>query len=319
MSAAAHKTIWYPFTQHKHLTPDKITVIDSAQGDYFQTLAPPPTTSTTSTTETTPPPPAPAQPTPNRDDPNPGSLLLHPSFDGSASWWTQGLGHGSPQLALAAAYAAGRYGHVMFAEAAHEPALALAEALLRGLRGGGGSGGGAGGNNRRLARAFFSDNGSTGVEVAVKMALRAARGRYGWEGRGKTGEGKVGVLGLRGSYHGDTIGAMDCSEPGVFNEKVEWYEGKGLWFAYPVVEYRRGEWVVEVPEEMRHLCGGRERFRYSSLSAVFDVVTREQGQQGRIYEQFITATLERLAAQGRKFGALMLEPVVLGAGGMLLV
>ncbi|SPQ27126.1 bc58ca73-f959-41e4-8e78-16159de37723 [Thermothielavioides terrestris] len=308
MSAAAHKTIWYPFTQHKHLTPDKITVIDSAQGDYFQTLAPPPTTSTTSATETTtpPPPPPPAQPTstPNRDDPNPGSLL-HPSFDGSASWWTQGLGHGSPQLALAAAYAAGRYGHVMFAEAAHEPALALAEALLCGL------------GNRRLARAFFSDNGSTGVEVAVKMALRAARGRYGWDG--SAGEGKVGVLGLRGSYHGDTIGAMDCSEPGVFNEKVEWYEGKGFWFAYPVVEYRRGEWVVEVPVEMRHLCGGCERFRYSSLSEVFDVVSREQGPQGRVYEQFITATLERLAAQGRQFGALMLEPVVLGAGGMLLV
>ncbi|KAH6844740.1 pyridoxal phosphate-dependent transferase [Chaetomium sp. MPI-CAGE-AT-0009] len=242
-------------------------------------------------------------PNPNHTH-HPPTTLLQPSFDGSASWWTQGLGHGNAKLSLAAAYAAGRYGHVMFAEAVHEPALALAEALLAGM------------GNARLARAFFSDNGSTGVEVAVKMALRAARLRYGWEGA--SGE-RLGVLGLRGSYHGDTIGAMDCSEPCVFNEKVEWYEGRGFWFGYPVVEYSEGAWRVRWPAEMRGLAGGRESVDYASLSAVFDVEARESGEEGRIYEEFILTTLGKLASQGQKFGALMIEPVVLGAGGMLLV
>jgi dethiobiotin synthetase/adenosylmethionine--8-amino-7-oxononanoate aminotransferase len=299
MSTTASQKIWYPFTQQKHLTPDKITVIDSAQGSYFHTLVPQQQQPPTQATATAPAP------------------LLQPSFDGSASWWTQGLGHGNPSLALAAAYAAGRYGHVMFAEAVHEPALALAETLLAGM------GMGMGG---RLARAFFSDNGSTGVEVAVKLALRAARGRYGWVPggemmgeKGKGGDG-VGVLGLRDSYHGDTIGAMDCSEPGVFNEKVEWYEGKGYWFEYPVVEFAGGVWKVEfLPRTVVKGVEGPTGSSYPSLSAVFDLEAREGRGEARGYEQFIRATLERLAAEGRKFGALMLEPVVLGAGGMMLV
>jgi dethiobiotin synthetase/adenosylmethionine--8-amino-7-oxononanoate aminotransferase len=52
-------------------------------------------------------------------------------------------------------------------------------------------------------RVFYSDNGSTGIEVALKMALRATGRRYGWEG--ELG-GDVGVIGLRGGYHGDTVG-----------------------------------------------------------------------------------------------------------------
>jgi len=51
-------------------------------------------------------------------------------------------------------------------------------------------------------RVFYSDNGSTGMEVGLKMALRASGVRYGWNG--EMG-GDVGVIGLRGSYHGDTV------------------------------------------------------------------------------------------------------------------
>jgi dethiobiotin synthetase/adenosylmethionine--8-amino-7-oxononanoate aminotransferase len=118
---------------------------------------------------------------------------------------------------------------------------------------------------------------------------------------------------------------MDCSEPCVFNEKVEWYEGRGFWFEYPVVEYcgGRGGWVVKYSAEMmRDTDGdvGRESSAaYPSLSAIFDVEGRDLSGEGRFYEEFITATLRRLAAQGQRFGALMIEPVVLGAGGMLLV
>ncbi|KAJ1327008.1 bifunctional dethiobiotin synthetase [Microdochium nivale] len=281
MNQKANDTIWYPFTQQKLLDPSQITTIDSAHGDFFQVLDPHAADETQTTTTTTTP-------------------LLQPAFDGSASWWTQGLGHGNPQLTLAAAYAAGRYGHVMFASSVHEPALALAEALLENMR------------NPRLTRVFYSDNGSTGCEVATKMALRAARVRYGWSARDK-----VGILGLRGSYHGDTMGAMDCSEPGVFNEKVEWYTGKGHWLDFPTVRCVDGGWRVDVPSSL-HADLGSEGETFGSLDAVFRLDERVGGATHRLYQSHILRELQRLVGEGHKFGALMLEPVVLGAGGMIL-
>ncbi|GME64889.1 putative bifunctional dethiobiotin synthetase adenosylmethionine-8-amino-7-oxononanoate aminotransferase protein [Neofusicoccum parvum] len=285
MSKDAHDTIWYPFTQQKLLPPEKITAIDSAHGDFFQTFNPAPGETELSGKML---PPAP-------------NSFLRASFDGSASWWTQGLGHANPQLTLAAAYAAGRYGHVMFAEAVHAPALQLAKMLLAGSR------------NPRLARVFYSDNGSTGIEVAVKMALRAARVRYGWGPREE-----LGVLGLKGSYHGDTMGAMDCSEPCTYNEKVEWYRGKGFWFDFPTVKMTGGKWIVEVPDTLKESLGASST-EFKSLDDVFDVEARDASEQCRRYEKFITETLAQLQKQGQKFGALILEPIVLGAGGMLFV
>ncbi|KAF2144808.1 uncharacterized protein K452DRAFT_147692 [Aplosporella prunicola CBS 121167] len=281
MSSRAYDQIWWPFTQQKLLSPSTITSIDSANDDFFQTFQ--------------------QQSAGQSEDlpaASPVKPLIKPSFDGSASWWTQGLGHANPKLTLAAAYAAGRYGHVMFAEAVHEPALGLAELLLNEMQ------------NPRLQRVFFSDNGSTGTEVAVKMALRAARTRYGWDA-----SEDLGILGLKGSYHGDTIGAMDCAEPCTYNEKIEWYSGKGFWFDFPTVKMVDGKWIVEVPETLQEALGPSQSF--NSLDEIFDLETRVKGLACKQYEQFITATLEKLAAQGRKFGALMLEPVVLGAGGML--
>ena len=277
LAGRAHKHIWYPFTQQSLLGPKDIMTIDSAHGDYFQTLAPP------------------ARKDGAQDEP-----LLRSSFDGSASWWTQGLGHSNPQLTLAAAYAAGRYGHVMFAGTVHEPAMTLAETLLGGMQ------------NPRMSRVFYSDNGSTGIESAVKMGLRAARLRYGWG----PGDG-LGILGLRGGYHGDTMGAMDCAEPGPYNEKIEWYEGKGYWFDYPTVLCKDGKWSVTVNEGLTEDIGSGSG--YGSLHDIFDVEAREQRGEHQRYEAYIKATLTRLQQQGRKFGSLILEPIVLGAGGMELV
>lgn len=293
MASRAHRNIWWPFTQQSLLQPKNITVIDSAHGDYFQTLVPQG---------------KPAVPTTTTDRPDQSSQqgLLRSSFDGSASWWTQGLGHGNPQLTLAAAHAAGRYGHVMFASAIHKPALELAEALLRAVQ------------NPRLTRVFYTDNGSTGVEVAIKMALRSTRVRY-HPGEEATDapENKLGVVGLKGSYHGDTMGAMDSSEPCAFNEKTEWYQGRGYWFDYPTVLCTDGKWQTVVPGELEaHLGHGRG---FDSLNDIFDIATRESRNEHLAYEAYIQRTLQDLRNRGHRFGALILEPVVLGAGGMVLV
>ncbi|KAJ5263398.1 Pyridoxal phosphate-dependent transferase major region subdomain 2 [Penicillium angulare] len=271
MTEKAKDLIWYPFTQHQGMQAKDITVIDSAHDDYFQTF-------------------------------NSGSTdsELRPTFDASASWWTQGLGHGNPDLSLSAAYAAGRYGHVMFAGAVHEPALSLASDLLETL------------DNPRFRKVFYTDNGSTGMEVAIKMGLRAACDRYGWD----ASQEKINILGLKGSYHGDTIGVMDCSEPSTYNKKVEWYRGRGHWFDFPLVKMVNGKWKVEVPAELKEDLGSDAEF--SSLGSVFDLNNRLSSEASDRYKAYIHRTIKDLVeTHGMKFGALILEPVILGAGGML--
>lgn len=260
LPASAESIIWHPFRQHA--IPQKLLTIDSAYGDYFQG------------TETVP---------------DKGEAL-RPFFDGSASWWTQGLGHGNVDLALTAAHAAGRYGHVMFASAVHAPAVDLSTKLLSLLK------------NPRLSRVFFSDNGSTGVEVALKMALRSASKRYGW-----SRDEPLGVLGLKGSYHGDCIGAMNCSEPNVYNETVDWYRPWGWWFEVPSLKLKNGAWVLE--SELGDIS-------FPNMSAIFNF--NQRAEHATRYRESILATLTRLT-KSRKFGALICEPIVMGAGGMVFV
>ncbi|KAL2828150.1 putative bifunctional diaminopelargonate synthase [Aspergillus cavernicola] len=273
MASRAQKTIWYPFTQHHGMAARDITPIDSAYDDFFQTYTP-------------------------EDSGQQGKLQA--TFDGSASWWTQGLGHGNPGLALSAAYAAGRYGHVMFPGNIHEPALSLAELLLQTV------------GNPRLQKVFYTDNGSTGMEVALKMGLRATCDRYGWD----ASQEQINILGLKGSYHGDTIGVMDCSEPSTYNQRVEWYRGRGHWFDFPLVKLSQGIWRVEIPEVLRESLGADQEL--PSLDAVFDLEKRVSSDAGARYKKYIFDTIEQLVLeQGKKFGALIMEPIILGAGGML--
>lgn len=277
MAARAHKVIWYPFTQHQEVKSKDITVIESAYGDYFQTL----------------------KISPEIDKKN-ESHMLQSTFDGSASWWTQGLGHGNPDLALSAAHAAGKYGHVMFAGAVHKPALTLAELLLQSL------------GNQRLRRVFYTDNGSTGMEVAIKMALRASCLRYDWDSSTED----IKILGLKGSYHGDTIGVMDCSEPSTYNKKVEWYRGRGYWFDFPTIGMKDKQWHVTVPDMLVQELGEGEYFE--SLDEIFDLDKRIRSPTGQRYTNFIKETLYELVRKhGFKFGALIMEPIILGAGGMI--
>ncbi|PGH17409.1 dethiobiotin synthase [Polytolypa hystricis UAMH7299] len=277
MAARANDVIWYPFTQHQLVSPSNISVIDSAYGDCFQTFTNKPADGDTTNNE-----------------------VLQFSFDGSASWWTQGLGHGNPDLSLSAAYAAGRYGHVMLPGGIHEPALSLAEDLIDLLE------------NPRLKRVFYSDNGSTGMEIALKMGLRVSCDRYGWD----ASQEEVGILGLSGSYHGDTIGTMDCSEPSTYNKRVEWYRGRGYWFKFPTVKMCKGQWVVEVPEELQeHLFDNKT---FSSLGSVFNLEHRKESDAAYLYRDYIKSTLQELVQRdSRKFGALIIEPLILGAGGMI--
>lgn len=278
-------SIWWPFVQHSHFTQEAdINVIDSAVADTFSVYKG------------------------HRSNHSQQNTLLEPQFDGSASWWTQGVGHAHPSLALAAARAAGRYGHVMFPQATHLPALKLAERLIQ-------SGPGKG----WASRAFFSDDGSTGMEVAIKMALRAfaVRESGGLDSRVKRRD--LGVLGLKGSYHGDTIGAMDACEEGVYTS--EWHEAKGFWFDPPTVSIQKGEAFVSLPPAITSHLGekGSDR-KMESLQAIYDVEERLKTSLAVDYRTYIEHTLRQLKEQsGHTLAALVLEPIVMGAGGMIFV
>jgi len=125
---------------------------------------------------------------------------LETVFDGPASWWTQGVDEKLHiVLNRAIAYGAGRYSHVLFPENATEVSLELASRLLKGVGKGWAS------------RVFYSDNGSTAVEVAIKMALRKYMHDHKLASLPEQDLSKLefSVLGLNGSYHGDTLAAMD--------------------------------------------------------------------------------------------------------------
>ncbi len=147
------------------------------------------------------------------------------------------------------------------------------------------------------------------MEVAIKMALTATCERYGYSEEDKS---KLGVIGLKGSYHGDTIGAMDASEPSTYNEKVHWYKGRGYWFDFPEVKCKNGKWIISPPEEMRRAI---ERFsddmnlEFDTLHEVFDVKKRQSSSvYHSAYEVFIERKLEQLVKEkGMRFGALVME------------
>ncbi len=115
-------------------------------------------------------------------------------IDAISSGWTTLHGHAHPMIASAIAAQAHSFGQVSFATFTHEPAVRLAEQLATITPPG-------------LTRTFFSDNGSTSVEVALKMALQF------WANRGET---RKLIVAFENAYHGETFGAMAVSGRGVW-------------------------------------------------------------------------------------------------------
>jgi adenosylmethionine---8-amino-7-oxononanoate aminotransferase len=115
-------------------------------------------------------------------------------LDAISSWWVNLHGHAHPKIAAAIFEQAKKLEHIIFAGFTHEPAIQLAENLIKILPG-------------DFAKIFYSDNGSTSTEVALKMSIQ-----YWWN----KGLKKNKILAFRNSYHGDTFGAMSVSDRGVF-------------------------------------------------------------------------------------------------------
>ena len=116
-------------------------------------------------------------------------------LDGISSWWVNIHGHAHPKLNQALSDQARALEHVVFANCTHRPAVELAERLVAILPPG-------------LTRVFYSDNGSTAVEVAVKLACQY------WQNIDQPRR-RV-LVTLHHAYHGDTVGAMSVSDDSIF-------------------------------------------------------------------------------------------------------
>ncbi len=168
-------------------------------------------------------------------------------FDAISSWWVITHGHRHPAVMAAINSATQTLDQVIFAEYTHEAAEDLARGLIALAPPG-------------LSHVFYSDSGSTAVEVALKMALGYFHNRA---------EGRHRIVVMQHGYHGDTVGTMSAGARGVFNAA------------------------------------------YARL--LFDVATIPFPEPGREQE-----TLDALAGLCRNgdVAALLVEPLVLGAGGM---
>lgn len=173
-------------------------------------------------------------------------------IDAISSWWVITHGHSHSAIRTAIQSQAEKLDQVIFAGFTHEPAEKLADALINLVPDG-------------LTRVFFSDSGSTAVEVALKMALGY------WHNQGATKRKRIVMM--ENAYHGDTIGAMSIGERGVFNRAYE--------------------------------------------AMLFKVDTVPFPHKG--HEQDTLDALERTLKEAKdEVAALIVEPLVLGAGGMLM-
>lgn len=224
-----------------------------------------------------------------------GQEGLRSMVDGIGSWWTNGVGHGNSGVSKAVGNACGRYGHVMFAGGSYEPALELAKKLLKGP------------GNGWASRVFFSDDGSTAMEVALKMGFRKR-----WKEFPDRRHLDVKIVGLEGSYHGDTLGVMNCSQSSDFNSlQTPWYRPNGVFFKPVTVSIKNGVWSINRPDWL----GMEESSVMGSWEEAMCLDTDQD-----VYGLKIGEQLDEVIADGKiELGALVMEPVVLGAGGMSIV
>lgn len=216
------------------------------------------------------------------------------------------------ELARDMGYAAARFGHVMFPENVYEPALECAELLLGGVGEGWAS------------RVYFSDNGSTAIEIALKMAFRKFCVDIGLVSETSIGDPsekqpELLVLALKGSYHGDTLGAMEAQSPSCYTGFIQqpWYTGRGLFLDPPTVFLHRSVWKLSLPAMIHNKSFAYDKMMFSSRDEIF-CKSRDESDLSGIYSLYISQHLS--GSMGSKYiGALIIEPVIQGAGGMLMV
>ncbi len=217
------KVIWHPYTQHQQMT----LPVPIVQGK--------------------------------------GALLFDESgnsyIDAVSSWWVNLHGHAHPYIAEKIYQQALTLEQVIFTNFTHEPAVLLAERLLRILPG-------------QLAKIFYSDNGSTAVEVALKMTIQF------WQNEGQQNRRKI--LAFEHAYHGDTFGAMSVSGRGLFTDAfaeelfevifIETPHAGNLEKIKSIIETQAGQIAGFIYEPLLQAAGGMRMYAPADMDALLKFV-----------------------------------------------
>ncbi len=218
--------IWYPYTQMKDLAENPPIFIKKAQGIILYD--------------------------------NKGNEY----YDTISSWWCNILGHGRKDINEIIAKQHKELDHIIFAGFTHEPAIRLAENVIKTLPG-------------HFSKVFYSDNGSTACEVALKMSIGY------WKNKGKRKKNKI--IHLKYSYHGDTVGAMSIGGIPLFCNKFS-----DLFFE---------TYEIETPYCYR--CPYNKNYPECDFDCLnnLNILLRKKSEE---------------------IAALIIEPLVLAAGGMII-
>ena len=219
-----------------------------------------------------------------------GSLLFDDKgrgyIDAISSWWVNIHGHAHPYIAEKIYEQALKLEHVIFTGFTHEPAVLLAERLLKILPG-------------EFSRIFYSDNGSTAVEAAIKMAIQywriqetaTSQSRHAPPGinpgiAAPHSKPRNKILAFRHSYHGDTFGAMSVSDRSVFTAAFRDYLFEVVFIDTPTADN-----YLEIIEQVRQEAGQIACFIYEPLLQAAGGM--------RIYEaEFLDKLLEAVRSDG---------------------
>ena len=174
-----------------------------------------------------------------------------------SSWWINTHGHCRNEMVNSVFNQSKKFEQVLFAGFTHHPAVELAARLVDILP-------------KNLSRVFYSDNGSTSVEIAMKVAIQY------WHNLGKK---KTKFIAFSGGYHGDTFGAMSVGKTTGFYKPFEDILHKNSFIPFP-----EDWWGNNQLEESERLA----------IDTAYKIVEKEKG----------------------KIAAVILEPLVQGAGGM---
>lgn len=179
-------------------------------------------------------------------------------LDAISSWWVNLHGHAHPLIAEAVAEQARKLEHAIFAGFTHQPAEELAARMGHLLP-------------ADLDHVFFSDNGSTAVEIALKLATQY------WRNAGQPAKQRI--IALEHAYHGDTIGAMSAGADSVFNEAFTslrlpfWRAHSAYCFRCPVGK-TRPSCVIDC---VNHLAGQLDRYHHEAAAVIVEPLLQGAG------------------------------------------
>jgi adenosylmethionine---8-amino-7-oxononanoate aminotransferase len=226
LSERDRNVIWHPYTQHQN-RPDAVPIVRGEGALLF--------------------------------DENGNSYI-----DAISSWWVNLHGHAHPYIAEKIYRQAQVLEQVIFTHFTHEPAVRLAERLLRIIPG-------------NLSKIFYSDNGSTAVEVALKMSIQY------WQNYGKPERKKI--LAFENAYHGDTFGAMSVSGRGLFTNAFKDWLFDVIFIETPnqlngekiksVLDAHRGQIAAFIYEPLLQAAGGMRMYETGHMDALLKYIHEE--------------------------------------------